>query len=267
MHSSPRFNSSILSPVFFATTLATCLCLLASCPAGAQPGEHQTLVPEASYAELYQALRVAEGHRNELNRLRAMKYAKQGDMASAVEFFTTAARYADKYSQHRLSLAHWHGQGTPVDRVQAYIWADLAAERGHREFLLIRERMWMDLNEEQRAQVLDRGSEFYAQYGDDVAKPRQIGWMLAFSRKTTGSHTGFFTGNMTVTGAPTWGSLGSEKGAGTAGNNYAVTFTAQDFYGEHRVDRHQYWVLQDAVLDWAAQGRVEIGELSETQGD
>lgn len=262
-----RTSQHSLRPCLSALMTATLVCgisLLSSGPASAQPGDDPILVPEASYADLYAAMRVADGHRNELNRLRALKYEKQGDMRTAVEFFSIAARYADKYSQHRLSLAHWHGEGVPVDRVQAYIWADLAAERGHREFLLIRERMWLDLSDEQRDEVLQRGGDFYAQYGDEAAKPRQIGKMLAFSRRSTGSRTGYDAERLSIHGRPLGGSFGSDTGAGTAGIDFSFELTAQDLYGAHRVDRRDYWASQDAVLDWAAQGRVEVGELRES---
>jgi hypothetical protein len=266
MRSSQQFLRPCLT-AFLTTSIASCISLILPSVASAQPGIDPILVPEASFGEIYGAMRMAEGRYNEINRLRAMKYEKQGDMHTAVAFFAMAARYADKYSQHRLSLAHWHGEGVPVDPVQGYIWADLAAERGHREFLLIRERMWLDLNEDQRAEVLRRGDEFYAEYGDEVAKPRQIGRMLAFARRSTGSRTGYDAESLSISGRPLWGSFGADTGAGTAGADFSYQVTADDLYGEHRVDRHQYWVSQDAVLDWAAQGRVEVGELSETRAD
>lgn len=98
---------------------------------------------------------------------------------NAANDFRIAASYADKYSQHRLSLLYWHGVGVEKDRVQAYLWADLAAERGYTEFLAVRERMWRQLDEAERAAAVERGPALYEQYGDPVAKQRQkYQWLL-----------------------------------------------------------------------------------------
>jgi len=226
----------------------------------AQP-EGTELVPDASFAQIQSALDTAAGRRNETHRLLALKSEKQGHAASAVRHFTSAARFADKYSQHRLSLAHWHGQGTPVDRAQAYIWADLAAERGHREFLQIRERIWMELSAAERERALAEGPAFYAEYGDAAAKPRQVRHMLAFLRRATGSHTGFQAENLQIAGGPTSGSFSSDTGAGTAGFDGSFQVSARSLYSRERIDREAYWTAQDDVLDWAARGRVEVGEL------
>jgi uncharacterized protein len=94
---------------------------------------------------------LSANHPNERFRLYGQRAALQKQWQDAAKSFRTAARYADKYSQHRLSLMYWHGVGVPVDRVQAYIWSDLAAERGYPQFLAIRERMWRELSPEQQA--------------------------------------------------------------------------------------------------------------------
>jgi TPR repeat protein len=80
-----------------------------------------------------------------------------------------AARYGDKYSQHRLSLIYWHGVGAAKDRVEAYVWADLAAERGYPSLLAIREKMWNALTLQEREAVPDRGKRRFAKYGDAAA--------------------------------------------------------------------------------------------------
>jgi TPR repeat protein len=73
-----------------------------------------------------------------------------------VSAFKIAAYHADKHSQHYLSLIFWHGAGVPADRLQAYIWSDLAGERGIKPLLVIREKMWSQLTLAEQAQVQGR---------------------------------------------------------------------------------------------------------------
>lgn len=123
----------------------------------------------------------SDGYYNEYYRFKAAREASKGDWAHAARLFEIAARYGDKYSQHRLSLIHWHGIGAPKDRIEGYIWADLAAERGYPSLLAIREKMWEALTAEERAAVPARGKPRYAKYGDAVAMPLFRG-MLARQR-------------------------------------------------------------------------------------
>lgn len=122
------------------------------------------------------------GSENLLNyryRLYGHLAAAERRWPNAADDFRVAAGYADKYSQHRLSLLYWHGVGVEKDRVQAYLWADLAAERGYTEFLAVRERMWRQLDEAERAAAVERGPALYEHYGDPAAKQRQkYQWLL-----------------------------------------------------------------------------------------
>jgi TPR repeat protein len=122
------------------------------------------------------------GSANVLNyryRLYGHVAAAERRWPNAANDFRVAASYADKYSQHRLSLLYWHGVGVEKDRVQAYLWADLAAERGYTEFLAVRERMWRQLDEAERAAAVERGPALYEHYGDPAAKQRQkYQWLL-----------------------------------------------------------------------------------------
>ncbi|TXI48467.1 MAG: hypothetical protein E6Q50_10800 [Lysobacter sp.] len=123
----------------------------------------------------------SDGYYNEYYRFKAAREASKGDWAHAARLFEIAARYGDKYSQHRLSLIRWHGVGAPKDRIEGYIWADLAAERGYPPLLAIREKMWEALTLEERAAVPVRGKPRYAKYGDAAAMPLFRG-MLARQR-------------------------------------------------------------------------------------
>src|SRR5690606_23720175 len=76
------------------------------------------------------------------------------------------------------------------NRPLAYAWMDLAAERGYQAFLLKREAMWQDLDENEREQALSVGVQLYADYGDDVAKPRAYSVMRRERSRHIGSRVG-----------------------------------------------------------------------------
>lgn len=132
----------------------------------------------------------SDGYHNEYYRYKAIREATKGDWRHAANLFEIAARYGDKYSQHRLSLMYWHGVGVTRDPVEAYVWADMAAERGYPVFLAIREKLWGELTDEQKVEVPSRGVKRYAIYGDDVALPKFRGIVAKKRAQVTGSHAG-----------------------------------------------------------------------------
>lgn len=97
---------------------------------------------------------------------------ERADYAEATEQFLKAARYADKASQGMLAEIHWLGRGGPVQRPQAYVWMDLAAERGSPFFVARREAYWHAMGADEQADALRIGEAMYAEYGDAVAQPR-----------------------------------------------------------------------------------------------
>lgn len=108
-----------------------------------------------------------------------MKYRKSGweayerqDYLAARGEFVKSARYGDKASQAMLAEMSWKGQGGPTDRAMAYIWADLAAERGYPHFLALREQYWKALDTEERSAVANRGLALLQEYGDAVTTDR-----------------------------------------------------------------------------------------------
>ncbi|HWS25001.1 MAG TPA: hypothetical protein VN259_00380, partial [Xanthomonadales bacterium] len=71
---------------------------------------------------------------------------EQGKFDVALDAFVRSSRYADKGSQAMVAEMYWKGEGTDVDRARAYAWMDLAAERGYKDFLAVREHYWASLN-------------------------------------------------------------------------------------------------------------------------
>jgi len=233
--------------------------LLALSFAGNARADEALPLTDATFMELDAMLPSLRGRPNEEFRVQGLKAYQQHRYDQAIGRFEAAAGYADKYSQHYLSLMHWHGVGTPVDRVQGYIWSDLAAERGNPRLLAIREKMWTQLSAQEQARVPDEGAAFYARYGDDIAKPRAEGEMRRFARGMTGSRVGYRNQPIETGGGPVNGVFLTEVGSNSAAYAVSVAGSPDELYGKEgglrRLDT--YWQEQDRLLD----GSVEVGEL------
>ena len=105
-------------------------------------------------------------------RLRGLHRLDQGDLAGAIGDFHEAARHSDKPAQAILAELHWTGRGVPQDRALAYVWMDLAAERGYPLMVAKREQYWTQLDAAGRQAAMAIGEGHYDQYGDAVARPR-----------------------------------------------------------------------------------------------
>ena len=191
-------------------------------------------------------------HPNERFRLYGQKAAATRNWRDAARNFRIAARYADKYSQHRLSLMYWHGVGVAEDRVEAYLWADIAAERGYPQFLAIREKMWAGLTPAQQAAVAQRGPARYAEFGDPAAKKRFADALGHARMNVTGSHTGFvgFLGVSTP-----------EKLGGTLANVVDGLEVAK-IHTRERDDPDRYWAHEDRVWKHAI---VRVGDIEDAK--
>lgn len=178
----------------------------------------------------------SSGHQNELWRIYAFEALKSSRPEEAVRYFTRASRFADKYSQHALSLMYWHGVGVEKDRAIAYAWSDLAAERGYHPLLLIREKMWHELSDFDRRRALPLGISMYEIYGDIVAKPRLEKEMRRAYSQITGSRVGA-TADRVAVGLPN-----------------GIGFMPGAFFSRERWLPDQYWKGEDRA--WT--GRVIV---------
>jgi uncharacterized protein len=113
------------------------------------------------------------------------EYAK-GSYKQAMAYFLKSAWYSDKPSQLSIGLMYLNGQGVERDPVKAYAWAALSAERHYPDFEATRAQIWRQLEPEQRKKAVSLAQQLFAEYGDDVAKPREIramrfGWTNIFT--------------------------------------------------------------------------------------
>lgn len=235
-----------------------CAGALFASPAWAAP---QLELTKASFMDIDSNLRQAQGHPNERERYTGLKAYKTRHYDEAIEHFQRAASYADKYSQHYLSLIYWHGEGVARDPVKAYIWSDLAAERGSVPLLAIREKMWAELDDGQKKQVEAEGPGYYDRYGDAVAKPKAEREIRRFATKMTGSRVGFQHKLDIQNGGPINGSFGNAtQGMLAASVGVNGSSNEREMYGDQRTEMAAYWREQDKELNG---GRVDIGPLQQ----
>lgn len=213
----------------------------------AQAADQAVRLGQIGQQQIDQHLYLAAGHPNEFWRYHGLRQHLSGRDAEAARHFERAAGYADKPSQHYLSLLYWYGQGVPQDRVLAYIWSDLAAERGQRNLLRIREKMWLELTDMQRAQVIERGEAMHRMYADAYTKIRTERAVFRFATQATGSRAGYSDGRL-------------EIGFGGPFSNEGGT-NGMTMYGDERTDRRVYWQAQDRKLEGPLRASVIVGPI------
>jgi uncharacterized protein len=179
------------------------------------------------------------------HRMQGIEAHEAGDHALALREFIAASHYADKASQAMVAEMLWHGIGATADRPAAYAWADLAAERHYKSFLLQRERYWATLDEAEREAALTVGQAIYSEYGDDVAKPRLEKLLRRGSREVTGSRVGF-VGNLTIM---------------VPGPNGWTSIDGSTYYADRYWRPDEYFKWQDEVWNEPPSGRVDVGPL------
>ena len=179
-------------------------------------------------------------------RAGATKY-EHGRYREAMTDLRRAARYADKPSQAMIAQMLWNGDGVKADRVMAYVWADLAAERGYPEFIATRERFWQALTADERRKAVSAGQAIFDEYGDDVAKRRQENVMRVARNNITGSRTGHVGTLVVQQRVPETGSFEITDGA--------------LYYADTYWKPKQYWQWQDRVWEPDPKGKVEVGPI------
>lgn len=178
-------------------------------------------------------------------RLQGMRALEDGDPAAAFKAFRDSARYADKASQAMVAEMLWNGQGVEADRALAYAWMDLAAERGYRQFVTLRERYWRDLDTTQQQRALEIGQTVYAEFGDAVAQERLERKLAQGRRQVTGSRTGF-VGSLTIY-VPIPGGF--------------TTVDGSTYYADHYWRPKEYFAWQDQIWKDPPTGQVDVGPL------
>ncbi|MEQ1511810.1 MAG: hypothetical protein ABL934_03930 [Lysobacteraceae bacterium] len=190
-----------------------------------------------------------EHHQDLKYRMLGLEAFQKGRYEEALRFFRRASFFADKPSQGMVAEMYWNGQGVPRDPVQAYVWMDLAAERGYRGFLGLREVYWKALSDAERTRAIEEGQAVYARFGDVAAKPRYEHQLRIGKSQMTGSRTGFNHGVQIEIPGPS----GSQS------------IEASKFYDERYWNAKKYWAWQDKLWMKPRIGKIEVGELEDVR--
>lgn len=180
-------------------------------------------------------------------RMEGMRAIEDNMQEAAFKAFRESARYADKASQAMVAVMYWGGTGVAQDRAIAYAWMDLAAERGYKQFLGLREKYWNALTLEERDRAVKEGASVYAEYGDAVAKPRLARKLDSARRKLTGSRTGFVGALKVMVPGP-----GGEW----------LTLDGSTYYADRYWRPKDYFEWQDRIMRAPQQGVVDVGPIS-----
>ncbi|MCR6661603.1 MAG: hypothetical protein NVV60_00270 [Luteimonas sp.] len=198
-------------------------------------------------------------------RREGLRSFEQGDHVIAMRQFKRSARYADKPSQVLIAHMYWSGAGMPVDRALAYAWMDVAGERHSPEIIALREGYWDQLTEAERESAIEVGQAIYAEYGDDVARPRLARILERERRKIAGSRVGS-VGRVTVipfTGPRAQGGTLTLYGhGGSIGNNAPASFSGEQYYAAEYWEPEKYFERQDRLERQPLRPRVTVGELA-----
>lgn len=174
-----------------------------------------------------------------------------GDARMAFERFVEAARFADKPAQAMVAEAYAQGRGVPRDAVLAYVWMDLAAERGYPLFVGKREHFWKRLDADQRARVQGVGLPVYDEFGDAVAKPRLEQRLRDGKRESPGSRVGAATAFVEVYTNISRGDVGGMPQGTRAPGYYLPQFW----------NARSYWRAVDRSWERMPEGVVEVSPL------
>lgn len=170
----------------------------------------------------------------------------EGRYEEAMARFKRASHYADKPSQAVVAEMYWRGLGVAVDRALAYAWMDLASERAYKDLLARREGYWNALSEVERERALQQGASIYAEYGDDVAKPRIEAVLRRARSKTTGSRLGAV------------GALRIQISDGAGG---MLEVDGSQYYASKYWKPEEYFTWQEKTWVDLPRGQVEVGDL------
>ena len=140
----------------------------------------------------------------------------------------------------------WNGDGVKADRVMAYVWADLAAERGYPDFIATREKFWRELDANERRDAVVAGQTIFDEYSDAVAKKREARALRLARISITGSRTGHV------------GTLSVEQ---HLPNDRVLITDGALYYADKYWKPEQYWHWQDRVWTQPPEGKVEVGPI------
>ena len=225
--------------------------LLFALPAGLLANDNNVPKPaqrDPTADSLVLAAGFLEGHPDLRFRQRGLDEYGKKNHPKAFQLFQKAAYYSDKPSQAIVGEMLWVGLGIPRDRGSAYVWMDLAAERGYRSFVEKRDLYWSLLDEMERARAQAMGASVRAEYADSATEPRLARALRMERGKMTGSRLGSPSAPIQI----------SVPGVGT--------LEGSRFYNAQYWDPKQYRAWNDSIWKELRFGTVDVGDVEQVRG-
>lgn len=241
-----------------ATISAVLLAGMATAAASASPQREdmpQDVLDAMSHSSTW-------GHPDQYGEFNGVQRLASGNYKEAMKFFLIGARYADKLSQLSIGLMYLNGQGVQKDPVTAFAWIAIAAERKYPQFIATRDRIWAELDAQQREQAKAVIEKLYPEYGDAAAKRRMTLVLRRNRTQLTGSYLGFgadsvasMTPNQFFQG--TAHANGPMPACGASTIDGAAMTGCGNIYAQWRWDPKRYFAVRDG--EWT--GTVQVGDL------
>jgi len=235
--------------VRFVCATICALLLTGTATAAASEGPQQENVPQ----DVLDAMSNSStwGHPDEYGEFNGVQRYAKGNYKAAMKYFLIGARYADKLSQLSIGLMYLNGEGVQKDPVTAFAWVAIAAERKYPQFIATRDRIWAQLDAQQREQAKAVIEKLYPEYGDAAAKRRMALVLRRNRSQQTGSYLGF-GGDSVVSVAP-----GGMPACGAKTIDGAPMTGCGNLYVGWRWDPKTYFEVRDGA--WT--GTVRVGKL------
>lgn len=193
-------------------------------------------------------------------RREALLALEKGGGPQVQEWLLRAARYADKPAQALIAERYWKGNGVARDRALAYAWMDLAAERGYTVFIAHREKYWAALDAGERQRALEVGQQVYAEFGDEVAKPRLAKHLQRKRAMQTGTRLSTRSGVEVY--LPPASNPSGESGIGKGrGQKHYIGKRLPNYYQDKIWEPDAYFAWQDEQYVGLPEGIVTVGAV------
>jgi hypothetical protein len=146
------------------------------------------------------------------------------------------APIGDKYGQYMVGFMYLTGKGVEEDRIAASAWYRLAAERGTKEFVQVRDQVLRSLDEAERAESDRQFIELRKQYSDLVLLARAIREDYEELGDRTGSRLSAGASRLSASRSVVvvdMGSSGSTSGAGYYGRIEQRLLARMDYIAQY----------------------------------
>lgn len=196
----------------------------------------------------------------------------KGKFRLAYYKYRDLARRGDSFSQYRLSLMHLSGKGTGKDLLDAYAWANLAAQNKNPQLVAYRDSILEVIPENEHAAAKKKANKEMNRWGNDKLARNAYKAARRNLRSCTGSRLGTSCEAVYAAAMPKGTAIASAPGAefnkspATGRASGAKSAESQNNNGVESRDIEYYRDLRNTVEQLRlyiaeSEGSVELGEF------